>query len=138
MYGCVFISTCSDSLASGVYTDSQHNYLFRRFAKQLGESIAVTLLTNDRANLALAKEANIPAMTIHSYIESVSEQYPDLAELLAPEVSTSEGDADHPPADKRSARRQGGQRVLLYQEHKPMSELAAGIRQGRYVFLLPI
>lgn len=108
---------------------------FHRFAKQLGESIAVTLLTNDRANLALAKEANIPVMTIHSYIESVSEQYPDLAELLAPEVSTSEGDADHPPAGKKSARRQGGQRVLLYQEHKPMSELTAGIRQGRYVCL---
>lgn len=91
----------------------------------------MTLLTNDRANLALAKEANIPSMTIHSYVESVRVQYPDLAELLAPEASAAPDDADETPGGKKTARKQGGSRVLLFEEHKPMSELTAGIRQGR-------
>lgn len=102
-----------------------------RFAKQLGESIDVMLLTNDRGNLALAKEANIPAMTVHSYIESVRDRFPDLSELLAPEASSGVDDIAESKGGKKSARRQGGQRVLLFQEHKPMSELTAGIRQGR-------
>ncbi|CAN0534774.1 unnamed protein product, partial [Ectocarpus sp. 8 AP-2014] len=84
------------------------------FSKQFGDSITVVLLTNDRANLSLAQDAKISAMTIHAYVESVRGQYPDLAELLAPEESSAAGD-----------------RVLLFEEHKPMSELTAGIRQGR-------
>lgn len=102
-----------------------------RFSQQLDDSAAVTLLTNDRANLALAQEANIPAMTIHSYVESVREQYPDLAELLAPEESSATDDVDQSNATNHTAKRRGGQRVLLFEEHKPMSELTAGIRQGR-------
>lgn len=91
----------------------------------------MTLLTNDRANLKLAKEANIPAMTIHSYVESVRVQYPDLAELLAPEASSAPDDAEHTAGGNRSTRKQGGSRALLFEEHKPMSELTTGIRQGR-------
>lgn len=102
------------------------------FSKQLDDSVAVTLLTNDRANLTLAKEANIPAMTIHSYVESVRVQYPDLAELLAPEASSAPDDADNTAGGNKSARKQGSSRVLIFEEHKPMSELTAGIRQGRY------
>lgn len=102
-----------------------------RFSEQLGEPIAATLLTNDRANLKLAKEANVSAMTIHSYVESVRGQYPDLAELLAPEASAAAEDINNSCGGKKPTRRQGGQRVLLFEEHKPMSELTAGIRQGR-------
>lgn len=102
-----------------------------RFGHQLDDSAAVTLLTNDRANLALAKEADIRAMTIHSYVESVREQYPDLAELLAPEESSAMDVEDQSKVTKQTTKRRGGQRVLLFEEHKPMSELTAGIRQGR-------
>lgn len=106
-------------------------YLRNRFSEQLGESVGVTLLTNDRANLLLAKEDNIPAMTIHSYVESVRSQYPDLAELVAPEASAGEEDVVGLKDGKKASRKQGGQRALLFEEHKPMSELTAGIRQGR-------
>lgn len=102
----------------------------RRFSQQLDDSAAVILLTNDRANLALAEEANIRAMTIHSYVESVREYYPDLAELLAPEESSAM-DEDQSKATNQTTKRRGGQRVLVFEEHKPMSELTAGIRQGR-------
>ncbi|CAM9627658.1 unnamed protein product, partial [Sphacelaria rigidula] len=102
------------------------------FANQLGDSVNVTLLTNDRANLALAKEANISAETIHSYIESVHEQYPNLSELLAPEESSVTDGAEPSKGQTRSARRASNARPLIFSEHKPMSELTAGIRQGRY------
>lgn len=107
------------------------NCIVPRFASQLGKSIDVLLLTNDRANLSLAIEANIPAMTVHAYVESVSEQYPGLAELLAPETPTMEDDAESFMRGTGSTRRSGWQRPLLFREHKPMSELTAGIRQGR-------
>lgn len=105
-----------------------------RFSEQLDDPKAVLLLTNDRANLALAEEAHISVMTIHAYVESVREQYPDLAELLAPEEdSFNADDVGESKGSKQSARRKGGQqqRVLLFDEHKPMSQLTAGIRQGR-------
>ncbi|CAM9805277.1 unnamed protein product [Ectocarpus sp. 6 AP-2014] len=102
------------------------------FSKQFGDSIAVVLLTNDRANLSLAQDAKISAMTIHAYVESVRGQYPDLAELLAPEESSAADDVSELNRGNPPQRRTGGQRVLLFEEHKPMSELTAGIRQGRY------
>lgn len=104
-----------------------------RFSKQFVDSIDVTLLTNDRANLALAQEAKVSAMTIHSYVESVRGQYPDLAELLAPEESSAADVRGESNAPRKPANRRGGERVLLFEEHKPMSELTAGIQQGRYV-----
>lgn len=70
-------------------------------------------------------------MTIHSYVESVGEQYPDLAELLAPEESSAAGDVGESNGPNQPVKRRGGERVLLFEEHKPMSELTAGIRQGR-------
>lgn len=81
----------------------------------------------------LAKEAKVSALTIHSYVESVREQYPDLAERLAPEVSSMVDDVESSTDEKKSTRRTGGRRPLLFPEHKPMSELTAGIRQGRSV-----
>eukprot|EP00903_Cladosiphon_okamuranus_P016114 g14871.t1 len=102
------------------------------FCQQLDDPAAVTLLTNDRANLALAKEADIQAMTIHSYVESVRKQYPDLAEFLAPEGSSETDVEEQSKATNQKKKTRGGQRVLLFEEHKPMSELTAGIRQGRY------
>lgn len=91
----------------------------------------MTLLTNDRANLALAQEAQISAMTIHAYVESVRDQYPDLAELLAPEESSAADEVVQSHGASQHNKRRGNQRVLLFEEHKPMSELTAGIRQGR-------
>lgn len=91
----------------------------------------MTLLTNDRANLTLAQEAKISAMTIHAYVESVREQYPDLAELLPPEESSATDDTAKSDGANQAKKWRGGQRVLLFEEHKPMSELTAGIRQGR-------
>lgn len=103
-----------------------------RFSQQLDDSEAVMLLTNDRANLALAQKDNLRAMTIHSYVESVREQYPDLTELLAPEESSAMDVEDQSSkTTNQTMKRREGQRVLLFEEHKPMSELTAGIRQGR-------
>lgn len=113
-------------------TDSQPSLPYpRRFSQQLDDSAAVTLLTNDRANLVLAEEANIRAMTIHSYVESVREQYPDLAEFLAPEESSAMDVEGQSKATSQTPKGRTGQRVLLFEEHKPMSELTAGIREGR-------
>lgn len=71
-------------------------------------------------------------MTIHSYVESVRGNYPDLFELLAPEPST-ESDKVQESSGSRPIQRKGAERVLLFEEHKPMSELTEGIRQGRLV-----
>ncbi|CAM9113155.1 unnamed protein product [Choristocarpus tenellus] len=100
------------------------------FGKQLGNEVDVLLLTNDRANLGLAREANMSVMTIHSYVASLQGLYPDLPELLVPEEATAT-DASVANGTSEGAR-VPGQRTLLFPEHRPMSELTAGIRQGRF------
>lgn len=70
-------------------------------------------------------------MTIHSYVESVGGNYPDLFELLAPEPSDNE--KVEGSSGSKPIQRKGAERALLFEEHKPMSELTDGIRQGRLV-----
>lgn len=71
-------------------------------------------------------------MTIHSYVESVGGTYPDLFERLAPEPSAGSGKLQESNGS-RPIQRKGAERVYLFEEHKPMSEVTDGIRQGRLV-----
>lgn len=89
------------------------------------------LLTNDRANLGLAKDAGVSAMSIHSYVKSLQEQYPDLSERMSPDASQQMDGVNSSKDGQESVTKGGNQRHHVFQEHKRMSELTNGIRQGR-------
>lgn len=79
--------------------------------------------------MKLAVDAGLRALSIHSYVESLQAQYPDLAERLA--VEGRQQDAAESRKDGQESGQKPGSRRHLFHEHKPMSELTAGIRQGR-------
>ncbi|KAG2323305.1 hypothetical protein Bca4012_058794 [Brassica carinata] len=91
------------------------------YQKHLGDASQVLLVTNDRENKRKATEEGISAETIEAYVRSIGQ--PELLDLLAQpsaEDVTME-DAD----DSRPSKRK-----LVYLEHKPMSEITAGLHRG--------
>ena len=82
----------------------------------------IVLITNDRANKQIAKKEGIEAVSIEEYISSHVDLYPELGDLVAAADDTN----------SRNASKDNGRRSAIYQPHQPMSELAAGIKTGRY------
>lgn len=86
-------------------------------SSQLGDkTLKAILLTNDVANRKLALGERLEALSIHEFVRSLGDQYADLQDLLSDEQI----DDDTRP------------KAMLYQPHKPMSELNNGIKAGRY------
>ena len=93
------------------------------FQRHHSHSARIILITNDRENKQIANKEGIEAVSIEEFISDYVETYPELADLVAaPSDSTSRG----------SSSSSGGQRSAIYEPHQPMSELAAGIKTGRY------
>lgn len=93
------------------------------YQKHLGEGVRVLLLTNDRENKRKAIEEGIAAETVEAYVKSLGQ--PELLDLL---VQSSNGDAvEAEVEDLRPAKKK-----LIYPEHKPMSEITAGLHRGIY------
>ncbi|KAG7636481.1 Ribonuclease II/R [Arabidopsis thaliana x Arabidopsis arenosa] len=93
------------------------------YQKHLGDTSQVLLVTNDRENKRKATEEGISAETIEAYVKSLGQ--PELLDLLA--QPTNEDITMEDADDSRPSKRK-----LIYQEHKPMSEITAGLHRGIY------
>lgn len=86
----------------------------------------VILLTDDAANLALARKASLRALTAKEYVASLpSDVQNSLVDLLA--VGGSGLDRD---GTSFGGKRKG---AALYAEHLPTSVLQAGVKAGKYI-----
>ncbi|KAJ0098239.1 hypothetical protein Patl1_29293 [Pistacia atlantica] len=93
------------------------------YQKHLGDGTRVLLLTNDRENKRKATEEGIFAETIESYVKSLG--LPNLLDLLV-QPASEDVNMEH-VEDLRPSKRK-----VIYPEHKPMSEITAGLRHGIY------
>lgn len=93
------------------------------YQTHLGGATRVLLITNDRDNKRKATEQGIFAETVESYVKSLGQ--PTLLDLLVQPTSedVSMGDVEDLRPSKRKA---------IYSEHKPMSEITAGLQRGIY------
>ncbi|VAI24595.1 unnamed protein product [Triticum turgidum subsp. durum] len=95
----------------------------RWYQSHLGDSAKVLLVTNDRDNKRKATEEGLNAETVESYVRSLAQ--PGLLDLV---VVPSSGDvAMEDVEDLRPSKRK-----IVYNEHKPMSEITSGLRCGIY------
>ncbi|KAH7850041.1 hypothetical protein Vadar_026946 [Vaccinium darrowii] len=91
------------------------------YQTHLGDATKIVLITNDRDNKRKATEEGISAETVESYVKSLGQ--PGLLDLLAQAPSedvAKEGVEDMRPSKKK----------IIYSEHKPMSEITAGLHRG--------
>ncbi|KAF2312515.1 hypothetical protein GH714_034930 [Hevea brasiliensis] len=95
----------------------------RWYQSHLGDAAKVLLLTNDRENKRKATEEGVSAETIESYVKSLGQ--PALLDLLA--QPASEDVVMEEVEDLRPSKRK-----VVYSEHKPMSEITAGLTSGIY------
>ncbi|KAJ7944036.1 Exosome complex exonuclease [Quillaja saponaria] len=93
------------------------------YQSHLGDEVRVLLITNDRENRRKAVEEGIFAETVESYVKSLGQ--PDLLDLL---VQPASEDVDMAEVeDLRPSKRK-----VIYNEHKPMSEITSGLHRGIY------
>ncbi|GFZ09471.1 ribonuclease II family protein [Actinidia rufa] len=95
----------------------------RWYQNHLGNATRVLLITNDRENKRKANEEGISAETVESYVKSLGQ--PGLLDLLVQPSSQDVGmeEVEDPRPSKRK---------IIYTEHKPMSEITAGLHRGIY------
>ncbi|CAO2834115.1 unnamed protein product [Amaranthus hypochondriacus] len=93
------------------------------YQRHLGSVVRVLLITNDRENKRKAKEEGILAETVESYVKSLDQ--PSLLDLVA--QPASEDVVMNDVEDLRPSKRK-----VIYNEHKPMSEITAGLHRGIY------
>lgn len=108
-------------------------------------TMKIILLTDDVNNRVKAKEMGVEAMSAAQYAHMRTADAPDLADLVAAAVadraaedggagsagaqqgSTKKETGVSPPVQQRSAKRR-----KIYEDHKHMSEINAGLKAGRY------
>ncbi|EFJ15219.1 hypothetical protein SELMODRAFT_180518 [Selaginella moellendorffii] len=93
------------------------------FQKHLGDACTVVLLTNDLDNRTKANAEGINVFSVDHFVQSLGK--PELLDLVA--RSESENATPMEIEDSRPSKRK-----IIYSEHKPMSEITAGIHQGIY------
>ncbi|PSS29976.1 Exosome complex exonuclease RRP44 A like [Actinidia chinensis var. chinensis] len=93
------------------------------YQNHLGNATRVLLITNDRENKRKATEEGISAETVESYVKSLGQ--PGLLDLLVQPPSQDLGMEE--VEDLRPSKRK-----IIYTEHKPMSEITAGLHRGIY------
>ncbi|GMP26910.1 hypothetical protein CsSME_00003152 [Camellia sinensis var. sinensis] len=91
------------------------------YKNHLGDATRVLLITNDRENKRKATEEGISAETVESFVKSLGQ--PGLLDLLVQPHSEDVGMEE--VEDLRPSKRK-----ILYTEHKPMSEITAGLHCG--------
>lgn len=93
------------------------------YQNHIGNVSKVVLITNDRENRRKATEEGIVAETVESYVKSLGR--PGLLDLLV-----------QPPSDdvrmEEAEDLRPSKRKVMYTEHKPMSEITAGLHRGIY------
>ncbi|KAK9013098.1 hypothetical protein V6N11_041119 [Hibiscus sabdariffa] len=106
------------------YNDRAIRVATRWYQTHLGTA-KVLLVTNDRDNKRRATEEGISADTIQSYVKSLGQ--PELLDLLVHPAPESENVVMEEAEDLRPSKRR-----VIYQEHKPMSEITLGLHRGIY------
>ncbi|KAJ8428942.1 hypothetical protein Cgig2_009813 [Carnegiea gigantea] len=93
------------------------------YQRHLGSAVRILLITNDRENKRKAVEEGIFAETVESYVKSLGQpQLLDLVVQPASEDVVMDDVEDLRPSKKK----------IIYSEHKPMSEITAGLHRGIY------
>ncbi|XP_077231136.1 ribonuclease II family protein [Tasmannia lanceolata] len=95
----------------------------RWYQSHLGGNMRVLLITNDKENKRKATEEGISAETVESYVKSLGQ--PALLDLVV--NSTSEDVLMAGVEDLRPSKKK-----VIYIEHKPLSEITAGLHRGIY------
>lgn len=95
-------------------------------------SVRVVLLTDDADNRRKAAEAGIEAMSAAQYARSRAAEAPELPDLVAAGRNGDNGDVDAAAEAGGREGARGGKRRRVYEDHKAMSEVTAGIKGGRY------
>ncbi|KAL1817405.1 hypothetical protein DCAR_0521835 [Daucus carota subsp. sativus] len=93
------------------------------YQNHLGSRVQVLLITNDRENKRKATEEGISAETVESFVKSLGQ--PELLDLLVRPQSDDVHMVDS--EDLRPSKRK-----VIYTEHKPMSEITAGLHSRIY------
>ncbi|KAI8031638.1 hypothetical protein LOK49_LG01G02738 [Camellia lanceoleosa] len=91
------------------------------YKNHLGDATRVLLITNDRENKRKATEEGISAETVESFVKSLDQ--PGLLDLLVQPRSEDVGMEEVEDLGP-------SKRKILYTEHKPMSEITAGLHCG--------
>ncbi|TMW90047.1 hypothetical protein EJD97_016266 [Solanum chilense] len=91
------------------------------YQDHLGSAVSVLLITNDRENKKKAIEEGISAETVECYVKSLGQ--PELLDLIVqpPSEDVKMDDVE----DLRPSKRK-----VIYNEHKPMSEITSGLLRG--------
>ncbi|XP_009607641.1 exosome complex exonuclease RRP44 homolog A [Nicotiana tomentosiformis] len=89
----------------------------------LGSAVSVLLITNDRENKKKAIDEGISAETVECYVKSLGQA--ELLDLIVqpPSEEVSMEDVE----DLRPSKRK-----VIYNEHKPMSEITSGLLRGLF------
>lgn len=82
----------------------------------------VLLITNDMANLKLAKVEGLAAMTMQEFVKSIGDEFPDVCDRVAVAVESSASPAAGDVKLEGPAQ--------LYPPHMPMSKIQEGLRTG--------
>jgi exosome complex exonuclease DIS3/RRP44 len=103
-------------------------------------AVRVVLLTDDADSRRKAAEMGVEAMSAAEYARLRAADAPELADLVAAgraggdaaaDAAAAAADAADGPGGRGAAGR-GGKRRRVYEDHRPMSEVTAGIKAGRY------
>ncbi|OQR96378.1 exosome complex exonuclease RRP44 [Thraustotheca clavata] len=82
------------------------------------KNIPLVYLANDEMDAERASKYSVKAVTLSSFVKPLITKYPELADLMA--QSSSQGDTENAASG------------TIYQEHKSMSDVLAGIKNKRY------
>ncbi|KAK9164894.1 hypothetical protein Scep_000085 [Stephania cephalantha] len=93
------------------------------YQTHLGGKARVLLITNDKENKRKALEDGISAETVETYVKSLGQ--PNLLDLVvqptSEDISMEEVEVTRP-----------SKRKVIYNEHKPLSEITSGLHRGIY------
>ncbi|KAK9164738.1 hypothetical protein Syun_005640 [Stephania yunnanensis] len=93
------------------------------YQTHLGGKARVLLITNDKENKRKALEDGIYAETVEAYVKSLGQ--PNLLDLVvqptSEDISMEEVEVTRP-----------SKRKVIYNEHKPLSEITSGLHRGIY------
>ncbi|KAK9129204.1 hypothetical protein Sjap_009691 [Stephania japonica] len=93
------------------------------YQTHLGGKARVLLITNDKENKRKALEDGISAETVETYVKSLCQ--PNLLDLVVQptneDISMEEVEVTRP-----------SKRKVIYNEHKPLSEITSGLHRGIY------
>ncbi|CAM6111100.1 unnamed protein product [Calypogeia fissa] len=91
------------------------------YQQHLGPGVKILLVTNDAENRRKALQDGIAAETVQEFVQKLGQT--DLLDLVA---RTGTEDTAMPDVEDHRA----SKRKVIYPEHKPMSEITAGLHKG--------